>query len=95
MPAKTPNRVGNLRGFERRAAPRVGGRAVSDDLPFLMAHTIWRRSIRARSLLWLGVFASSVPLSLLTFAKFGGYVNDLRPTRFSPRATGRGTSNSA
>ncbi len=30
-------------------------------------------------MLWLGIFVSSVPLSLLTFAKLGGYLNDLIP----------------
>jgi hypothetical protein len=48
-------------------------------LPVLTAWVIWRRSLRTRSLLWLGVFVSSVPLSLLTFAKLGGYFNDLIP----------------
>jgi hypothetical protein len=48
-------------------------------LPLLTSWAIWRRSLRARSLLWLGVFVSSVPLSLLTFAKLGGYLNDLIP----------------
>jgi hypothetical protein len=48
-------------------------------LPLLTACAIWRRSLRARSFQWLGLLASSVPLSLLTFAKVGGYLNDLIP----------------
>lgn len=48
-------------------------------LPVLVLLAVWKGRLRSASLLWLGVFVSAAPLALLSFAKAGGYVNDLIP----------------
>jgi hypothetical protein len=51
--------------------------------PYLLALppmlVIARRSVRARTVKWLGMFLWSIPVSLLPFMKAGGFLNNLIP----------------
>jgi hypothetical protein len=48
-------------------------------LPFGLALLALRRSLSARSILWTGTLMIAVPMSVISYAKVGGYQNNLMP----------------
>ena len=71
-----------------RAQFWVGARMIVRFAPFLLALPIAvvalavKRSLRPRTVLWVGMLVAAIPAALLPLAKVGGFANDLVPVAF-------------